>query len=130
MRSLLPRRQLLDGISFVRAALYTPFMQKWFFLLIFLAVLFEVCADILFKYWSNGSRGVFLWSGVALYAIGTIIWASSLKFELLSKAITVFTVLNLLVVVLVGALLFKENLSLINKVGIVLGALSVILVQL
>ena len=105
-------------------------MQKWFLPLIFLAVLFEVCADVLFKYWSINSRGALLWSGIALYTIGTVIWAYSLKLEYLSKAITIFTVVNLIAVVVVGAMVFKENLSLVNKVGVLLGILSIILLQI
>ena len=105
-------------------------MQKWFLPILLLAVLLEVIADTLFKYWSIQSHGVFLWSGMILYTVGTLIWAYSLKLEVLSKAITMFTVLNLVIVVLVGALLFKESLSLINKVGILLGIMSVIFLQL
>lgn len=105
-------------------------MQRWFLGFILLAVVFEVAADVLFKYWSINSRGLLLWSGIGLYAVGTVIWAYSLKLEYLSKAITIFTVVNLIAVVLVGVFLFKESLSLTNKIGIFLGILSVILIQL
>ena len=105
-------------------------MNKWFLSLVILAVVFEVVADILFKYWIINTRNIFLWGGVALYSVGTIIWAFSLKHEYLSKAITVFTVLNLIAVVLAGLLIFNEHLSLVNKFGILLGIVSVILIQL
>jgi multidrug transporter EmrE-like cation transporter len=105
-------------------------MKQSFFLLVTLAVIFEIAADILFKYWSINARGVLLWSGVALYTVGTVVWAYSLKFEGLSKAITIFTVLNLIVITFVGVLLFKEEISLINKIGILFGVISVILLQL
>ena len=102
----------------------------YFLLLIFGAVIFEVIADTLFKSWSLGGKNLFFWVGIALYTIGTFIWAYSLKFDFLSKAISVFTILNLIAVVLIGALYFKENLSSANKLGIVLGIASVILLQL
>ena len=102
----------------------------YFLLLISGAVIFEVVADTLFKSWSLGGRNVFFWIGIALYTIGTFIWAYSLKFNFLSKAISIFTILNLIAVVLIGVLYFKENLSLTNKIGIVLGIASVILLQL
>ena len=105
-------------------------MKHTFFYLVVLAVVFEIIADILFKYWSINARGALLWSGVALYGISTIIWANSLRFELLAKAITIFTVLNLVVVVLIGVALFNESLSLMNKIGILLGIISVVLVQI
>jgi len=65
-----------------------------------------------------------------IYFIGSVFWAISLKYEYLSKAISVFAVLNLIIVVLVGVLYFKEDLSLINKIGIGLGILSVILIEI
>lgn len=106
-------------------------MNKIFFLLLMLgAVAFETVADVAFKFSHIQSKQIWLWAGVVLYTLGTIIWAYSLKYEYLSKAISVFTVLNLVAVVIVGALFFQEDLSLINKVGIGLGILSVILLQL
>jgi drug/metabolite transporter (DMT)-like permease len=68
--------------------------------------------------------------GIALYTIGTLIWAYSLRFEALSKAIVIFSVLNLILVVLAGLILFGEKLSLLTVIGIVLGAISVVLLQL
>jgi multidrug transporter EmrE-like cation transporter len=101
-----------------------------FFGLIALAIAFEVVGDILFKKWSTDSKHILLYVGLLIYFIGTIFWAISLKYEYLSKAISVFTVLNLIIVVLVGVLYFKEDLSLINKVGIGLGILGVILTEI
>ncbi len=97
--------------------------------LILLAVLLEVAADVLFKKWSLENKNLLLGLGLFLYFIGTVFWAFSLKHEYLSKAISVFTVLNLILVVLVGVFLFKENLSSLNKLGIALGILSVVLIE-
>jgi len=105
-------------------------MTKWPIILIIVAVVFETIADILFKYWTLNLRNIFLWGGFILYFIATIIWAYSLKFEYLSKAITVFTVFNLIAVVLAGLYIFNEHLSLVNKIGILFGIVSVILVQI
>jgi multidrug transporter EmrE-like cation transporter len=105
-------------------------MNKFALGLITLAVFFEVIGDVLFKYWSINSKTTFIVIGVLIYSIGTIIWAYSLKFDLLSKQITIFTVLNLIAVVLVGFFLFKEEVSIVNMIGITLGVISVILVQL
>ena len=101
-----------------------------FFALIILAVALEVIGDILFKKWSIESKNVLLAVGLLIYFIGTIFWAISLKYEMLSKAISVFTILNLIVIALVGVVMFKENLSLVNKIGIGLGILSIILVEI
>lgn len=101
-----------------------------FFGLIILAVGLEIFADILFKKWAIDSKNYLLAVGLGIYFIGTVFWAISLKYEHLSTAISIFTILNLIVIVLVGVIYFKEDLSLINKFGIGLGILSVILMEL
>ncbi len=101
-----------------------------FFFLIVCAVALEVVADVLFKKWSIENKNIILFAGLALYSAGTIFWAFSLKFEFLSKAVSVFTVLNLVVVALAGIIIFGENLSLANKIGICLGIASIILIEI
>jgi len=101
-----------------------------FFCLIIIAVIFEIFADILFKKWSIENKNILLAIGLIIYIVGTLFWAFSLKYGLLSKAAAIFTVLNLIILVLVGVIYFKENLSLINKVGIALGIVSIILIEI
>ena len=43
--------------------------------------------------------------------IGTVFWAISLRHDLLSRAVTISTVVNLLAVVVVGVSVFHEELS-------------------
>ncbi|MFA6268997.1 MAG: EamA family transporter [archaeon] len=101
-----------------------------FFALVLAATLFEVVGDVFFKKWSLDNNNIILIAGFIIYFIGTVFWAFSLKYEGLAKSISILTVLNLIVVVLVGVLYFKEDLSLVNKVGIVLGIVSVALIEL
>ena len=101
-----------------------------FLVLILLATAFEVAGDIFFKKWTIGGKNVLLIAGFLIYTIGTVFWAISLKYDYLSKAITVLAVLNLIIVVLVGVLYFNESLSLINKIGIGLGILGVVLIEI
>lgn len=101
-----------------------------FLLLIALAVALEVAADVLFKKWSLGSKNYWLIIGLAVYMIGTTFWAYSLKYGNLSKAISIFAVLNLIILVLIGVLFFKEDLSLTNKIGIILGIIGIILIEI
>lgn len=101
-----------------------------FFALIGIAVVLEVIADVLFKKWALENKDTLLLIGLAFYFVGTVFWAFSLRQELLSKAISVFTVLNLIMVILVGVLYFKEDITGLNKAGIFLGVISVILMEL
>lgn len=101
-----------------------------FFVLIGVAVILEIIADIMFKSWSASNNNIVLVIGLAIFLVGTVFWAFSLRHEYLSKAIAIFTILNLVVISLVGVLYFKENLSTTNKIGIALGVVSVILLEL
>jgi len=98
--------------------------------MILLATALEVIGDILFKKWSIENNSFFLITGLFIYFVGTIFWANSLKYEFLSKSISVFSILNLIVIVLVGMILFKEDLTFQNKVGIGLGIISIMLIEL
>lgn len=99
----------------------------WAFTL--LAAGLEIAGDIFFKKWTIENKPVLIWVGLAIYSIGALFWALSLKYEMLSKAISVFTILNLVIVVLVGVIFFKENISLVSKIGIVLGIISIVLIE-
>lgn len=100
-----------------------------FFILIILAVILEVSADILFKRWSLTNKTTLIVVGMLLYTTGTFFWALSLKYELLAKAGVIFTIANLILIVLAGVLIFNEQLSTANKLGIALGIMSVILLE-
>jgi multidrug transporter EmrE-like cation transporter len=107
-----------------------PIILKFiFFTLIIAAVVLEVAGDILFKRWAIGNKNIFLLIGLLLYFAGTIFWAFSLKYEFLSKSASIFTVLNLIAVVLAGSIIFGEKLSLLNKIGIIVGIVSIILLE-
>lgn len=105
-------------------------MNKFsFFILILIAVVFEAGGDVLFKLSHMKDKTIFLIAGVVLYTIGTIIWALSLKYEFLSKAIAIFTIINLIAVICVGVFFFKEDMSIFSKIGIGLGVVAVALMQ-
>ncbi|MDO8529374.1 MAG: SMR family transporter [bacterium] len=105
-------------------------LKYTFFILIAMAIIFEIAGDVLFKKWSLGNKNTFLYIGLLIYATGTVFWAFSLKYEQLSKAISVFTIVNLIVISLIGILFFKEDISFTNKIGIGLGILSIALIEL
>lgn len=101
-----------------------------FLFLITFAVALEVAADVLFKKWAIENKSYLLAVGLVIYMIGTTFWAYSLRYGHLSKAISIFAVLNLIILVLVGIFFFKEDLLLVNKIGIAFGVLSVILMEI
>lgn len=98
--------------------------------MVILAVALEVMGDVFFKKWALEHRPLLLGLGLFIYFLGTIFWAISLKYEDLSKSISIFTVINLISVILIGVFYFHEDLSLVNKIGIGLGIISVILLEI
>lgn len=100
-----------------------------FFGLIIAGVILESIGDILFKKWTLENKNSLFILGLLLYFIGSLFWLLSLKYEFLSKAGSVFMILNLIVVVLGGVLIFKEDLTDWNKIGILLGIVSIILIE-
>jgi len=101
-----------------------------FFGLILSGTIFEVMGDVFFKKWILADKNILLYVGLFAYLIGTVFWAFSLRFESLSKSISIFTVLNLIIIVLVGVFCFRENLSMLNKIGIILGIISVLFLEI
>ncbi len=93
------------------------------------AVILETAADIIFKKWALAGRGLLFVIGLAVYTVGTALWGLSLKYDQLSRLISVFTALNLIAVAVAGVLLFDEKLTALNKVGVILAVISVILVE-
>jgi multidrug transporter EmrE-like cation transporter len=94
------------------------------------AVSFEIVADIMFKKWATENKNLLMVGGLFIYLAGTVIWAYSMRYNLFSKAVSIFSILNFIAAILVGVILFKEDLSLINKIGIALGLASIVLIEI
>jgi len=100
-------------------------------ILVIIGAAIEVFADIFFKIWSDGKGGNYLIvTGVILYLIGTGCWVTSLKYETFTRSGVVFLLLNIILLSLTGLFFFKEDISTINKIGIILGIVSIIMVEM
>lgn len=109
----------------------TPGSSKYLFLiLVIVAVAFEVVADIMFKKWATENKNLLIIGGLLIYLVGTVVWAFSMRYNLFSKAVSIFSILNFIAAILIGVLLFKDDLSSINKVGIILGLISIVLIEI
>ena len=98
-------------------------------ILISIGAAIEVFADIAFKLWNDRNEIHLIIIGVILYLTGTAFWVASLKYESFTKSGTVFLLLNIILLTMTGLLLFKDNLSNINRLGILIGILSVIMIE-
>lgn len=94
-----------------------------------LTLAFDILGDYAAKRWSLVSTNLMMAPVIAAYAISGILWAVSLKYGLLSKGTLLINLLNVLVMVALGVLVFREQLTIVNKVGIILSLLSIYLIQ-
>ncbi len=106
------------------------YLKLTFWILILLGTALEIAGDIFFKKWALEHRPMLLAFGLFIYAIGSLFWALSLRYEVLSKAISIFTILNLVIVAFVGVIFFQEHISTVSKIGILLGLVSIALIEL
>lgn len=97
---------------------------------IFIGAAIEVFADIFFKIWNDKGGNHLIVLGIVLYLIGTGCWVASLKYETFTKSGVIFLLLNIILLSLTGLFFFKDDLSIINKVGILLGIVSIIMVEM
>lgn len=105
-------------------------MKSFFLILIAVVTIFEVAGDILFKEWSIHNKNYLLIIGIFLYMCATTFWAFTLKYQDLSMAVVIFGVLTVVVGALVGVLLYHEQLSTLNYIGIVFGIICIILLEI
>lgn len=103
--------------------------MNYLFILVPIVAILETSADILFKEWSIKNNYWLLAYSIALYGLATLAWAFSLKYQTLSKAIMIFSVITIICVVLTGVFFYNEELSFLAKVGVVLGIVSIVLLE-
>jgi len=105
-------------------------MKYLFLALVIVASLFEAFGDILLKQWSLLHSKLYFVMGIVVYVIAIVFWAVALKYETLSRAIVVATLINVVVVLLFGVLILRENISSVNKLGILLGFVAIVLLEI
>lgn len=94
-------------------------MKIW--ILILLGAVLEVAGDFLLK------KQQIAW-GLVIYFLGSCFWALTLRETELSRAIVLFTVINLLLVVGIGVGHFNETLSPKQMLGVGCALISLILI--
>jgi drug/metabolite transporter (DMT)-like permease len=100
----------------------------YLFLMIF-AVIFEILADYLFKEWVSKNKTLVLWIGMVVYAIGTVLWAFSLKYETLSRAGIFFNILYLILLVIVGVIAYNEKFTWREITALILCIIAIIILE-
>lgn len=97
--------------------------------LLFVAIAFEVAGDLIFRKWGIEQRWPLFVIALVSYNIAAVAWGYSLRFTQVSTGIVLLGVLNVALVVIGGVLLFKEKLTTMQTLGVLLGLASLALLN-
>lgn len=86
--------------------------------------------DIIMKKWVNTQSNVFYIIGIAVWIIGLLFLAESFKFKNIAVASLIFNIFNIVTLVAVSWLYFKEKLSGLELIGILLGIIAIIFLEI
>lgn len=102
--------------------------MKWI-LPLSLLVAFEFIADILAKEWSIKSGVILAAAALLAYLIANSFWLFALKNGSgLARGAVLFSIASGVIAVLLGLFLFKETVTRIQLIGLILGLISITLI--
>ena len=90
---------------------------------------FDILGDYAAKRWATQPSKLGMMLVIGLYMTANVLWAFSLKYEYLSRGTVIINVLNSLAIIMIGVIVFKEDLSAANKIGLGLGVASLYLLN-
>ena len=102
-------------------------------LILFTSCIVAVIADTFFVFYAKGKShtNLFLIGGLILTNIAALVWAYSMRKGIESAvAITFYALLTVAACTAVGVFLFKEPLSVINGIGIILALVALFMIGL
>lgn len=108
---------------------YRGYMKFYFYMFMTITLIFDVLGDFFAKKWSIDNHYVSLVLLIFFYATSGVLWGLSLKHAELSKGTLIINLLNVLIMIIIGVALYKEDLTLQNKIGLVLGIISLWMVN-
>lgn len=104
-------------------------MKYSLILLIFGGILLT-CGDIFLKYWSLKDKWLLFAGAMLLYLFGVILLGITFKHRNFAVASIIMVMVNSLSLVAVSWYHFKEKISMLGLVGIALGLMAVVLLEL
>jgi multidrug transporter EmrE-like cation transporter len=100
------------------------------FVLLAISGIVLTVGDLFMKKWVVSNNYVFHYIGLAIYLVGLIFLAHSFKYKNIAVATVISIVINLATLTLVSWLYFKEALTLGQGIGVFLGVLSIVFLEL
>jgi len=99
-------------------------------ILLLIGGLILTIGDIFMKKWINTNAYLFYFIGLATYLIGLNFLAQSFKFKNIAVASVIFVIFNIVTLSLVSWFYFKETLSPMQIIGIVIGIIAIVVLEL
>ncbi len=99
-------------------------------ILLLLGGIIVTVGDIFMKKWVSTDSHIFYIIGIIIYLIGVNFLAFSFKTKNIAVASVIFVIFNVSIISVVSWLYFKEALSLMQVLGILLGLVSIIVLEM
>ena len=95
-----------------------------------LLIFFEGIADILSKEWSLHSTPLRWFGAIGAYALANVFWLIALKYGSgLTRGAVIFSVGSAVLAVVIGLVLYKESITKLEMLGVVLGIIALTLIS-
>lgn len=96
---------------------------------IFFLIIFEIIADIFAKEYSLHGKWYFWVGGLLGYVLANMFWLWGIKSGSgLARGAVIFSVASAILAIIIGIHFYGENVNKVQTAGIVLGALSLVLI--
>lgn len=97
------------------------------YFLTFLSALTAIIGNVTAKYWADKSSTIWLFVTLAVYTISTFAYAESLRFGKFTVVNALFYAIVPIITTAFGIFLFKDRLSLLQTIGILLSVIGIVL---
>jgi multidrug transporter EmrE-like cation transporter len=99
-------------------------------ILLFAGGVILTAGDIVMKKWVSNHNALFFMIGLAIYLCGLVFLVHSYKYKNIAVASTMFVIFNVVTLSFVSWFYFKEGLSVLQMIGIIMGLGAVVVLEL
>ena len=86
--------------------------------------------DIIMKKWVVGGGNWLYLAGMAVYLLGLVFLVETFKYKNIAIASTIFVIFNVIILTLISWVYYRETLSIIQILGIVMGIAAVVVLEI
>ena len=98
--------------------------------LLLIAGIITTAGDIIMKKWVVSSNYYWYVIGLIIYMIGTVFLVQTYKYKNIAVASIIYVIFNVVALIFVSWFFYKEKLSGMQMIGILLGIISVTILEL